>query len=88
MASTEAPIPARVRWDRDSALPTRIAWAGSQLEVTALRAVRDERHAYRREHGPRLTLDVETSGGRAILRWDARRRRWFLDALEEQRPAA
>jgi len=88
MASTEAPIPARVRWDRDSARPTSIAWDGAHLDVTALRAIRDERHAYRREHGPRLTLDLETTRGRAILRWDARRRRWFLDALEEERPAA
>jgi hypothetical protein len=88
MASTQTPIPARVRWDRDSALPTSIAWGGAQLNVTALRAIRDERQAYRSEEGPRLTLDVETTRGRAILHWDARRRRWFIDALEEERTAA
>lgn len=88
MASTEAPIPARVRWDRGSAQPTTIALGGARLAVTALHSVRDERHAYRSEHGPRLTLDLETTRGRAILRWDARRRRWFLDSLEEDRPAA
>jgi hypothetical protein len=88
MASIVAPVPARVRWDAQSQRPTSIEWGGSQLDVTALHAVRDERHAYPSEHGPRLTLDLETTGGRAILRWDALRRRWFLDALVDERPAA
>jgi hypothetical protein len=88
MASTEAPIPARVRWDRDSIRPTSIAWDGTQLAVTNLRAVRDERHAYPSALGPRLTLDLETTRGRAVLRWDARERRWYLDAIDEERPAA
>ncbi len=88
MASNATPIPARVHWDRDSARPTSIAWGGAQVAVTALRGVRDERHAYPVDRGPRLTLDLETSRGRAVLSWDASRRRWFLDALEEERPAA
>ena len=88
MASTEAPIRARVRWDRGSAQPTSVAWDGTQLAITSLRSVRDERHAYPSTHGPRLTLDVETSRGRAVLRWDGRERLWYLDALDEERPAA
>ncbi len=87
MAITTAPIPARVRWDRDSGRPTSIAWGESRLPVTGLRAVRDERHAYRTDCGPRLTLDVDTPRGRAVLSWDARHRRWFLEALDEVRAA-
>jgi hypothetical protein len=88
MASTTAPIPARVRWDRDSELPTSIEWGTSRIAVTGLRGVRDERHAYPTERGPRLTLDLDTPRGRAVLTWDARDRRWFLETIDERRAAA
>ncbi len=85
---TTAPVPARVRWDRDSRRPTSIAFGASRLPVTGLRAVRDERHAYRTEDGPHLTMDLDTPRGRAILTWDARNRRWFLETIDEQPVAA
>ncbi len=88
MASTPPPVPARVRWDRDSEHPTSIEWGGSRISVTGLRGVRDERHAYPNEHGPRLTFDLETPRGRAVLTWDARNRRWFLEALDAAPAAA
>lgn len=83
--TTITPVPARVRWDRRSARPTSIEWGVDRVGVVGLRAMRDERHAYRPERGPRLTLVVETQRGDAQLSWDARRRRWFLEALD---PAA
>ena len=82
------PIPARVRWDRESTQPTRIEWADSGAGVLALRAVRDERHAYPSGRGPRLTLDVETQRGRIVVSWRPQQRRWFLEALEEADAAA
>ena len=88
MASTPTPIPARVHWDRDSDHPTSIEWGGSRISVTGLRGVRDERHAYRNERGPRLTLDLDTPRGRAVLTWDARNRRWFLETIDAEPVAA
>lgn len=83
--TTIPPVPARVHWDRHNARPATVDWGEERLRVLRLRSVRDERHAYRPERGPRLTVVVETRRGEAQLSWDARSHRWFLEALD---PAA
>ena len=50
---------------------------------TALDAMRDETAAYPADRGPRITYLVETNAGQASLVFDGRRRRWFVDALDE-----
>jgi hypothetical protein len=45
--------------------------------------VRDETAAYPADRGPRMTFLVETDAGQASLVFDSRRRRWFVDALDE-----
>ena len=77
------PTEARVHWDRHQARPSTVRVAGRQLTVTALDAIRDERAAYPADRGPRITYLVETDGGQASLVFDGRRRRWFVDALDE-----
>jgi hypothetical protein len=77
------PQPASVAWDARGAWPTRIRFGDRQVRVRRLTAVRDERAAYPAGAAPRLTLVVETEGGDAVeLVFDARRRRWFVDALD------
>jgi len=84
MALTKiTPTEAHVRWDRGLARPSTVRVAGRQLTVTALDAVRDETAAYPAERGPRITYLVETDGGQASLIFDGRRRRWFVDALDQ-----
>jgi hypothetical protein len=84
MALTKiTPIEAHVRWDRRQARPSTVRVAGRQLIVTALDAIRDETAAYPVDRGPRITYLVETDGGQASLVFDGRRRRWFVDALDE-----
>jgi hypothetical protein len=77
------PTPARVQWDRRNSRPARVRVAGRQLTVTGLDAMRDETAAYPADRGPRITYLVETDGGQASLVFDGRRRRWFVDALDE-----
>ncbi|HLY35645.1 MAG TPA: hypothetical protein VKU35_02940 [Candidatus Limnocylindria bacterium] len=79
------PIPARVRWDRNADRPGEVRWADRQLTVRSLAAVRDERHAYRPDRGPRITMLLDADGGQAVLVFDAVRRRWYLEGLD---PAA
>jgi hypothetical protein len=77
------PIEAHVRWDRSSHRPSDIRWQGHHLRVTALHAIRDERSAYPAERGPRVTFELRTDdGGRALVAFDGRRRRWFVEAVE------
>ncbi|MDP9269378.1 MAG: hypothetical protein M3P14_00095 [Chloroflexota bacterium] len=83
MALTKiTPVPAQVRWDRDADRPSEVRWADRQLTVRALAAVRDERHAYHPDRGPRLTMVVDADGGQAVLVFDAARRRWYVEALD------
>ena len=77
------PTEARVHWDRRQARPSTVRVGGRQLTVTALDAIRDETAAYPADRGPRITYLVETDGGQASLVFDGRRRRWFVDALDE-----
>lgn len=77
------PLQARVRWDRRAEQPSRIRVANRDLTVTALKAVRDEMAAYPAARGPRITYLVATERGEASLVYDGRRRRWYLEAVDE-----
>ena len=78
------PAEAQVRWDRSADRPSAVRWGGGTLRVVELYALRDERSAYPVERGPRVTLVLRTDdGGRASLVFDGRRRRWFVEALEQ-----
>jgi hypothetical protein len=80
-----SPTEAHVRWDRRQARPIVIRLADRELTVSAVDRVRDETAAYPAERGPRVTFLLETDRGQASLVFDARRRRWFVEALD---PAA
>jgi len=78
------PVEAQVRWDHHRHRPTDVSWNGHHLRVTHLDAVRDERSAYPADRGPRVTFVLRThDGGRASIAFDGRRRRWFLEAVEQ-----
>jgi hypothetical protein len=78
------PAAANVRWDRRARRPSVVRWNGQELRITDLDAVRDERSAYPATRGPRVTYLVRTTqGGQASLVFDSRRRRWFIDAVEQ-----
>lgn len=85
MALTKiSPVEAQVRWDRDTDRPSVVRWNGHSVRVTNLDAVRDERSAYPAGRGPRVTFLLRTDdGGRASLVFDGRRRRWYLEAVEQ-----
>lgn len=84
MALTKiAPTVARVHWDRRQARPATVRVGSRQLTVTGLEAIRDETAAYPADRGPRVTYLVETDAGQASLVFDRRRRRWFVDAIDE-----
>jgi hypothetical protein len=84
MALTKiTPVPARVRWDRRHARPLSIHMGDRQLTVRGLEAVRDETAAYPAKRGPRITFLLETDRGQASLVFDGRRRRWFVEALDQ-----
>jgi hypothetical protein len=80
-----SPTEAHVRWDRRHTRPTLIRLGDRELTVNAVDRVRDETAAYPAERGPRVTFLLETDRGQASLVFDARRRRWFVEALD---PAA
>jgi hypothetical protein len=78
------PVEAQVRWDRAADRPATVRWTGGDLHVTSLDAVRDERSAYPADRGPRVTFLLRTAdGGRASVVFDGRRRRWFVEAVEQ-----
>lgn len=79
-----SPVEAQVRWDRSADRPATVRWDGGSLRVTDLDAVRDERSAYPAGRGPRVTYLLRTAdGGRASVVFDGRRRRWFIEAIEQ-----
>lgn len=83
--TTITPVSVEVRWDRAADRPSHVRWAERELTVRSLAAVRDERHAYRPERGPRVTLVVDAEHGQAVLVFDAVQRRWTMEAID---PAA
>lgn len=84
MALVRVPrVETRVTWDRRSGRPAVVSGPGHRLEIVDVDRLRDERHAHPIGSGPRLSLVLRTrDGGRAAIAWDARRRRWYLEALE------
>ena len=85
MALTKiTPVEARVSWDRRRARPGRVRWGGYQVGVASLDGVRDERSAYPAERGPRVTYLLRTDdSGHASLVFDGRRRRWYVEAIDQ-----
>lgn len=80
------PVAASVAWDAQQLLPTLVRFGDRELRVSRLATVRDERAAYPAGCSPRLMLVVEVESGESVeLVFDARRRRWFVDAVD---PAA
>ena len=77
------PVAVRVRWDRGTARPASVRLGDRRLAVTGLKAVRDEMAAYPATRGPRVTFLVETDAGEASLVFDGRRRRWYVEALDQ-----
>ena len=77
------PIPARVQWDRRLARPAAVRLGDRQLQVTGIEAVRDEMAAFPAGRGPRVTFLLQTNAGQASLVFDGRRRRWFVEALDQ-----
>lgn len=78
-----SPVAASVGFDPGGRRPERIRFADRDLRVVRVGAVRDERAAYPVGSSPRLTLLVEVETGEALeLVFDARQRRWFVDALD------
>lgn len=82
------PTRVRVAWDGRRARPARIIAHGRRLEVVGLRGRRDELSAFRPERGPRVTYLLDTSGGDISLVFDARRRAWYIEAVESLERAA
>jgi hypothetical protein len=76
------PVPAEVRWDHHQDRPREVRWADRQLTIRSLATIRDERHAYRSDRGPRITMVVDAEAGQAVLVFDAARRRWFVEAVD------
>lgn len=77
------PVAASVAWDARHVLPARVRFADRDLRVVRVGAVRDERAAYPAGSSPRLTLVVDVDSGESLeLVFDARQRRWFVDALD------
>jgi hypothetical protein len=85
MALTKiGPVEAQVRWDRRRARPASIRWGEHRARVTGLSVVRNEMAAYPADRGPRITYLLETEdGGQATVAFDARRRRWFVEAIDQ-----
>jgi hypothetical protein len=77
------PVAASVRFDSTQSLPRWVRYADRDLRVVRVDAVRDERAAYPAGRSPRLTVVVEVDTGESLeLVFDARSRRWFVDALD------
>lgn len=79
--TTIDPFQARVRLDA-SHTPVEVRFDGRAVRVIGLAGVRDERAAYPAGRGPRVTYDIRTADGVARLVFDARRHRWFVEAID------
>jgi hypothetical protein len=82
------PVPVRVRTDWFDGRPREITWGDERLAITSLALVRHETFAYPRAAGPRTVFEVVTPRARLALAFEHRTRRWTIDGLDEERPAA
>lgn len=81
-----APIRAHLDWHPAEDRPVRVRFGRRDLRIARLTAVRDERAAFPRSSGPTISFVLEAAGGgQARVVFDARRRAWFVNALD---PAA
>lgn len=82
------PTTVRVRTDWLNGRPREITWGEETLPIMALAAVRHEDSAYPVEVGPRTLFEVVTPRVRLALSFQHRSRRWTIEGLDEDRPAA
>jgi hypothetical protein len=78
------PVEVQVRTDWFDGRPREITWAGEQLPITRLSAVREEARAYPVMTGPRTLFEVETPRARLALTYMHRSRRWTITALDRE----
>lgn len=77
------PTQARVLWDARRGHPTRIVAGARRMRVLQVRGQRDELAAFRADVGPRITYHLMTDVGEVALVFDARRRTWHIEAIDE-----
>lgn len=82
------PTVVRVRADWFNGRPREITWGEQRLPIMALAAVRHEDSAYPAETGPRTLFEVVTPHARVALSYQHRSKRWTIEGLDEDRPAA
>lgn len=82
------PTAVRVRTDWFDGRPREVTWGDERLPITGLAAVRHEASAYPIEVGPRTVFEVVTPRARLALSFQHRSRRWTIEGLDEERPAA
>jgi hypothetical protein len=82
------PTAVRVRTDWFDGRPREVTWGDERLPITSLAAVRHEASAYPIEVGPRTVFEVVTPRARLALSFQHRSRRWTIEGLDEERPAA
>ena len=82
------PVPVRVRTDWFEGRPREITLGDERVPITAIALVRHETFAYPEAAGPRTVFEVDTPRARLALTFQHRTRRWTIDGLDEERPAA
>jgi len=82
------PVPVRVRTDWFEGRPREITLGDERVPITAIALVRHETFAYPMASGPRTVFEVDTPRARLALTFQHRTRRWTIDGLDEERPAA
>ncbi len=82
------PVPVRVRTDWFDGRPRSVTWGDERIPVLALAAVRHEDAAYPAAVGPRTVFEVQTPRARLALTFEHRSRRWLIEGLDVERPAA
>lgn len=82
------PVTVQVRTDWFEGIPREITWGEERFPVTRLLAVRDESSAFPAITGPRTMFEVDTPLARLSLTYHHRSRRWAIEGLDQERPAA
>ena len=82
------PTNASVAWDARLERPGSIVAGSRRLRVLALTVRRDEIAAFRADRGPRITYHLATDGCDLARCFDARRRTWYIEAVDELALAA